>query len=104
MNRELCEKCRRYESDPDKRGGIWMCAKHIYLEHSSVIPGHSFYIRNLFHYMTSEAQVPEWCERPLEKTILNPDEKTDIAPDSNVQYDGNDLAVWHRRDKEQKAW
>ena len=81
-----------------------MCARHIHLQNSPVIPGCSFVVRDLFHYITAEVRVPEWCERSLEQTILNPDEKTDIKPDSHMEYDGNDLAKLHHKDKEQKAW
>lgn len=101
MNKSVCELCRRFGEDTHKRQGIWMCAEHVYLEHSEVIPGFSFPVLSTFHYTTAESPVSEWCERPLEQTILAPDEKVDITPDNPLVYDGNPVAERH---KENRMW
>lgn len=69
------------------------------MEMSTVIPGFSFPVLSTFHYVTAECSVPEWCERPLEQTILAPEDKVDITPDNPLVYDGNSLAEHHKQDR-----
>ena len=76
-----------------------MCAKNVHLEVSDVIPGHSYVERNDFHFMSEDVLIhPEWCERPLEQTVVSPDEKVELKPDGNVVFDGNDEATRKHQD------
>ena len=99
MNRSVCEACRRFQPDVYKRSNFWMCAKNVHLEVSDVIPGHSYVERNDFHFMSEDVLIhPEWCERPLEQTVVSPDEKVELKPDGNVVFDGNDEATRKHQD------
>jgi hypothetical protein len=69
-----------------------MCAEHVYLLQSSVIPGHSFVERVDYHYVTAECPIPEWCERTLEHTILAADDVVEVMPDTMLVFDGNSVA------------
>lgn len=105
MNRNVCELCRRFGKDTNDRPNVWMCAQYVYLEPSGVIPGHSFARLDGFHYMVAGSPIPEWCERPLEQTILSPDEQVDIDPDDNhLVYDGNHLADECKKDRMKYGW
>ena len=103
MNRSVCEVCRRFEPDSHKRFDVWMCAETVWLEKSDVIPGHRFVIRDNLHYMTADCQIPEWCERTLEQTILSADETVEVTPDAQLVFDGNHAAE-HRHKQKMVKW
>lgn len=92
MNKNVCKLCRRFEEDVYKRPNYWMCAKELVSMYSDVIPGHSYFTGYNFHPISAELPMPEWCERPLEQTILSPEDTVNIEPDSNIVYDGNTLS------------
>lgn len=74
-----------------------MCAKHVQKQWSEVVPGFSYYDRDMLHPMTdSRSEPPEWCERPLEQVVLEPDADVEARPDGKIEYDGNGAAQTHR--------
>jgi hypothetical protein len=101
MNRNVCLKCRRYlerSSVGFAREGTWLCAKLVRQEESDVIPGHSFWRKDLLHPISeSTSQPPDWCERALEQVILPSDAEVDIMGDKNIVFDGNDAADYKRK-------
>lgn len=106
MNENVCRLCRRYArrtSNGMARG--WLCAKWLNLVHSPVIPGHSYWERDHLHPMTDDRKVPpDWCEKPLEQVILEPDAKPDIRPDEDARLvrDGNMAAELHVLDRSER--
>jgi len=60
------------------------------MEESVVIPDHSVLVRENFLVIMVASRRPEWCERPLEQTILEPEAEVEIEPDlKGPVYDGN---------------
>lgn len=79
---------------------MWYCATSLHKENSFVIPGHSYWVKdNLRPITLTMVTPPAWCERVLEQTILSPEEKVELQQDSNVVYDGNDLAEWRAKSR-----
>jgi hypothetical protein len=55
--------------------------------------------------MTDDRKVPpDWCEKPLEQVILEPDAKPDIRPDEDARLvrDGNMAAELHVLDRSER--
>jgi hypothetical protein len=102
MNKNVCQLCRRFSNlKGNKREDLWYCATTLYPEDSAVIPGHSFLVKNDLRPITSSmTKPPTWCERILEQTILNSNEKVELEQDSNIVYNGNNLAEWHVKERQ----
>lgn len=73
---------------------VWLCASEVYLTHSDVIPGHSVVHQDKLRPVTVSMTPPQWCERILEQTILEPNEKVNIEPDKRLVFDGNKVAEY----------
>ncbi len=104
MNRNVCKICRRFEPDTNNIPDCWTCAETVWLEESEVIPGHSIIRRDSFHYLNSECEAPVWCERPLEQTILSPEDEVEITPDAGLVFDGNKMADRKLEFKKNSYW
>jgi len=76
-----------------------MCAEQVWTEHSQVVPGHSFINRDNLHFVNRDSPMPAWCEHTLEQTIVSPDEKVEVTPDTKLIYDGNGAAVFNLHQK-----
>ena len=106
MNRCVCQLCRRFDNLLDnKREDVWYCATHLSTIPSAVIPGHSVLVKDNLRPISIAMKVPPaWCERVLEQTILSPDEKVELEKDSNIVYDGNDVAAWHEKQRKVNSY
>ena len=101
MNENVCRLCKRYAGKSSFTRG-WLCASVIFLMPSKVIPGCSYYVKDNFHPITEDRKVlPEWCEKPLEQVVLNPDASVpdSIRKDGLVQFDGNSEWNYHLRSR-----
>jgi len=105
MNRSVCEKCRRFCGAWPGNENFWACAKLLSEESSDVIPEHNFLQRDQLHPIGKESRVPEWCEKPLEQTILLPEERAEVRKDSMISWDGNKRAERRAKDTiERRRW
>lgn len=43
--------------------------------------------------------MPNWCEHTLEQTIVSPDERVEVTPDTKLAYDGNGAAAFSLHQK-----
>ena len=108
MNENVCRLCRRYAGRPKSvsiRG--WLCAKLIEIRRSDVVPGFSYFWRDMLHpILPDRKEIPEWCERPLEQVILRDGEKCEARPDEDrgLKYDGNKAAEERKEWKFSKGW
>ena len=83
----------------------WMCAKEVSMEESDVVPGYSYVKLDVLHPVVESRTVPpDWCERPLEQVILNPDDKPDLREDARLVYDGNSQAENRAEELKSKRW
>jgi hypothetical protein len=97
MNQKVCQTCRRYAGSPTSFSICgWMCASHISIVPSRVIPGFKVVERYDLTQMGESMLPPVWCERPLEHAVTEPGEDVDIRKDSLlVSFDGNRVAETH---------
>jgi len=80
---------------------LWYCAQSVWQEVSEVVPGCRFLNKDIYHPISADTKLPpEWCERPLEQTILDPNEKVNIeSHEQKLVYDGNGAADNYVRSK-----
>ena len=106
MNNGVCKLCRRYSNlMGNTRDDLWYCGKTIRSRPSHVIPCHSELIVDDLRPITKAmTRPPEWCERVLEQTILEPEEKVELEKDSSLVYDGNRLAEMHVWEKSKNSY
>ena len=93
--------CRRYagRSVSGMLAG-WLCARSVQLCVSEVVPGFSYYKKDMLHPMTRVRRVPpNWCERPLEQVVLDSDADIEARPDETMMYDGNPEAQRHLEER-----
>ena len=97
MNEKVCRICRRYAGRPlDGSVRGWLCARAVEKEYSEVVPGFSFYKKDMLHPMTEDRrEPPDWCERTLEQVVLGKNDDFEARGDKPVEFDGNEQARWH---------
>jgi len=106
MNLSVCQKCRRFSGKTPENDKVWLCAEVVYMSPSDVIPGHRYLCKDNYHYLNADVSVPpEWCERPLEQTILDPNEKVNIeSHEQRLIHDGNKNCEFRVLHKHRRDW
>ena len=105
MNRNICEKCKRYGGKYEDRDDVWLCASVGDKTPSDLIPQMSQVIFENFVPLAKTNHPPKWCEMILEQTIVEPDEIVKMDErclremKTKLVWDGNDTADFAREMK-----
>ena len=102
MNKKICVECKRFVDRDEEK---WYCAKKVWKECSTVIPGHYYYERDYLHLISNNIEKPpEWCELYMEQLIVEPEDEIEIMKKKKLRYDGNDTCEHNQKWKSNHGW